>query len=405
MQESIRREDGLASLRRWRDRPVIKVVTGVRRCGKSTLLELFRDDLRADGVPEDRIVSLNLERLADATLAPHYQGLHDTVTARLQPTGTTYVFIDEVQLVPGFEKAIDSLHLDPRIDLYVTGSNATLLSGELATLLSGRYVELSLQPLAFSEFLIGRRAADPTISVERAYQEYSRWGGFPFVTRLIPDDDAVADYLDGILNTVLVKDVMVRQKVSSALALRDLVAYLMSNVGSPTSLRRISNTLTSAGRRPSPNTVENYLTGLLDAYILYPLRPFDVRGLRHLDTPAKYYAVDPGLRAAAVGLRGGDVGHILENVVFLELRRRHKTLWAGRSGEHEIDFVAQEGALTTYYQVAATVRDRETLARELRPLRSIADHHPKVLLTLDADPPITHGGIQQLNVIDWLLRR
>ncbi|MDR3069099.1 MAG: ATP-binding protein [Cellulomonas sp.] len=399
MEELIRRDSGLTALRRWRDQPVIKVVTGVRRCGKSTLLELFRRDLRADGVRDDQIVSLNLESLDDAALASDFRALHDHVVARAAAEGTTYVFIDEVQVVEDFEKAIDSLHLRPGIDLYVTGSNAMMLSGELATRLSGRYVEVPMTPLSFAEYVVGRGSGT---ELDRLYQDFSRWGSFPFVTRLIPDADAVADYLEGILSTVLVKDVMVRQKVANALMLRDVVTFLMGNVGSPTSLRRVANTLASAGRRPSPNTVENYLTGLVDAYVMYPLYAYDVKGLRRLDTPAKYYAVDPGLRAAVVGHRGGDVGHVLENVVFLELRRRHKNLWSGRSGDGEIDFVVQEGAQLTYYQVAATVRDSATLARELAPLQAIRDHHPKYLLTLDQDPPTSHDGIQQRNALDWL---
>jgi predicted AAA+ superfamily ATPase len=399
VEELIRRDSGLTALRRWRDQPVIKVVTGVRRCGKSTLLELFRRDLRADGVRDDQIVSLNLESLDDAALASDFRALHDHVVARAAAEGTTYVFIDEVQVVEDFEKAIDSLHLRPGIDLYVTGSNAMMLSGELATRLSGRYVEVPMTPLSFAEYVVGRGSGT---ELDRLYQDFSRWGSFPFVTRLIPDADAVADYLEGILSTVLVKDVMVRQKVANALMLRDVVTFLMGNVGSPTSLRRVANTLASAGRRPSPNTVENYLTGLVDAYVMYPLYAYDVKGLRRLDTPAKYYAVDPGLRAAVVGHRGGDVGHVLENVVFLELRRRHKNLWSGRSGDGEIDFVVQEGAQLTYYQVAATVRDSATLARELAPLQAIRDHHPKYLLTLDQDPPTSHDGIQQRNALDWL---
>jgi predicted AAA+ superfamily ATPase len=405
--ELIARPGGLAALRRWSDQPVIKVVTGVRRCGKSTLLELFRQELVAAGVPAERIIWLNLEDQAHADLAADYRALHDYVANRLVDDAQTYVFIDEIQVVDQFEKAIDSLHLRPRVDLYVTGSNAQMLSGDLATRLSGRYIDIPLTPLSFAEYATGRRQAaqlGDDVSAVRLYQDFSAWGSFPFALRLLPDQDAVADYLDGLLNTVLVKDVMVRQRVANPLMLRDVTTFVFAQVGSPVSLRRVANTLVSAGRRPSPNTVESYLAGLVDAFVVYPLRAYDVKGLRHLDAPSKYYAVDPGLRAAILGPRGGDVGHVLENIVFLELRRRHRNLWTGRSAVGEIDFVAQDGDTVVYYQVAATVRDTSTLARELAPLKAVEDHYPKVLLTLDPDPPASHDGIRQLNVLDWLLK-
>jgi predicted AAA+ superfamily ATPase len=346
---------------------------------------------------------MNLESMDFAAEAADAAALHAAVVSRLAPTGVNYVFLDEVQTVPQFQKAIDSLHLRDDIDLYVTGSNANLLSGELATLLSGRYIEIPLAPFSFREYISGRSAELSAITPERAYAEFSSSGGFPFVSRLLPDLGGVSDYLDGVLNTVLLKDVMVRQRASNPAMLHDVTRFLMSNVGSPTSLRRVANTLGSAGRAPSPNTVESYLTGLVDAFIIYPLRPVEATGLRHLDTPSKYYCVDLGLRSAVLGWRGGDVGHVLENVVFLELRRRCRNLWFGRSGGGEIDFVAQDDDATTYIQVAATVRDEATLARELAPLKALNNHHPKLLLTLDQDPPASHDGIQQRYVLDWLL--
>lgn len=397
------RSYGLALLRRWRDRPLIKVVTGVRRCGKSTLLELFRRELLAEGIPPDQIVAMNLESPDDARLAPSHLALYDHVVSRLNPNGTTYVFIDEVQLIEGFEKAINGLNLLDQVDVYVTGSNASLLSGELATLLSGRSVEIPLSPFSFGEYLAGRRQRDPATSPDRAFLDFSRSGSFPLTVSLLPDVDAISDYLDGVLNTVLIKDVMVRQGVRDAQALRDVTAFFLENVGNQTSLRRVVNTLESAGRKPSPNTVERYLTGLLDAFILYPLRAYDTKGLRHLDTPAKYYAVDPGLRAAVTRRPSDDVGHVLENIVFLELRRRYRNLWMTRSGGGEIDFVASDETGFTYFQVAATVREQATRERELAPLLAVKDHSPKWLLTLDPDPPMAHEGIQQRYVVDWLL--
>ncbi|MDR1266073.1 MAG: ATP-binding protein [Propionibacteriaceae bacterium] len=403
--ELVDRPDYLARLRRWRDRPVIKVVTGVRRCGKSTLLELYRRELAGEGVPAERIIALNLEDLSLGALTASHQALHDHIAARLAPDGPTYVFLDEVQAVPNFERAIASLQLRPGVDLYVTGSNAHILSGDLATLLSGRYVEVAVLPLSLAEFAAARRAVSPQAAPADLYADYVRFGSFPFVLSLVPDGDAVDDYLGGLLATVLLKDVAVRQKVANARLLQDVTAYLFHNVGSPVSLRRVSDSLTSLGRRPSPHTVESYLTGLIDAYLVYPVAPWDVRGLTHLAIPDKYYVVDPGLRRALVGYAGGDSGHVLENVVFLELRRRHSRVRVGRTGGREIDFVVGQAERTGYFQVAQSVRDPATLERELAPLRAIDDHHPKRLLTLDAEPPISHNGIVQLNVLDWLLGR
>ncbi|MDR3359718.1 MAG: ATP-binding protein [Bifidobacteriaceae bacterium] len=394
----------LAALRRWRDKPIIKVVTGVRRCGKSTLLELFRDELTRTGVAPDQIVHFNLEDLEVQDLATDHRALHRAVLDRRHPTAKTYVFLDEPQTTPEFELAVDSLHLRPELDLYLTGSNAQMLSGDLATRLAGRHVEIQLTPLSFAEFSTGwRQRGFKDAEASKIYSEFTRWGSFPFALTLAPDTTAIDDYLDGLVNTILLKDVAVRQRVANAALLRDVVAFLLSNVGSATSLRRVANALTSAGRGPSPNTIESYLSGLVSAYLMYPLEPRDLAGLRHLDAPKKYYAVDPGLRAAVIGRRRPDTGHMLENTVFLELLRRHRHVWSARAGGGEIDFVAAAGDQLIYIQVAATVRDEATLARELAPLAAVPDHHPKLLLTLDEDPPTSHRGIRQLNALDWLL--
>jgi predicted AAA+ superfamily ATPase len=401
----IDRPAGLAALRRWRDKPVIKVVTGVRRCGKSTLLELFQAELAADGVTLDQIIALNLEDFDLAHLADA-AALHAHITERLVDGRMNYVFVDEVHLAAEFERALDSLHLRADVDLYVTGSNAQMLSGELATRLSGRYVEIELQPLSLAEFAAartGRAEATEDRSPSGLYGNYLRFGGLPLVQELMPDVRAARDYLDGVVSTVLLKDVAVRQSVSNAAMLRDVTAFFFQNVGNLTSLRRVSNALMAASRRPSPNTVESYLTGLVDAYLLYPVERWDVKGLRRLDGPAKYYCVDPGLRASLVGYTGGDAGHVLENIVFLELHRRHGRVRVGQTRGGEIDFIVGEGADLAYYQVAASVHDPTTLARELAPLEAVRDHHPKRLLTLDPEPPTSHGGIIQASVVEWLL--
>jgi predicted AAA+ superfamily ATPase len=401
MAVTVDRPNGLAMLRRWRDRPVIKVVTGVRRCGKSTLLDLFRTELIAGGVPEANTAKLSLEDVDNAELAADHRLLHQWVVSRLAESGTTYVFLDEIQLVDGFEKAVNSLLLRSNVDLYLTGSNASLLSGELATLLAGRYVELPLLPLSFAEFVDGRRHA-PDSSITALYAEYVRFGEFPFVVNLLPDSAAVRDYLQGLLNTVLLKDVVARKGVSNVAALEDVIRFLMHNIGALTSLRRVSAGLDASGRRPSATTVDSYLDALTKAYLFYPVRRWDLKGLRFLAGPEKYYSVDPGLRAALLGFSGGDTGHVLENVVFLELLRRSLSVRTGAAGG-EIYFVVGEGAETAYYQVAETVRDPSTLQRELAPLADLRDHHPKYLLTLDQAPPVSHNGITQLFCLDWLL--
>ena len=407
MREYIAREDDLARLRRWRDKEVVKVVTGVRRCGKSTLLTMFADELREEGIASDRIVLINMEDMALAHLLRDAHAFHDHIASLLSTIGRSYLFIDEIQLVESFETAINSLTINFDVDIYVTGSNAQMLSSDLASRLSGRYIEIHLMPLSFSEFTATRleqSAPGEDLSYPGLYASFIQHGGFPFVQQLIGSPDTVKDYLEGIINTVLIKDVSIRQKVSNIGLLTDVTAFFFHNVGNLTSLRRVADSLGSIGRRPALTTIDTYLDGLVDAFMLYPVRRWNVKGLAFLSGPNKYYAVDTGLRNAMVGYTGGDTGHLLENIVFLELRRRHPDVWVGASPVGEVDFVVPDGANLTYYQVCQSVRSEDTLVRELAPLQSIRDNHPKVLLTLDAEPPISHNGIQQLYALDWLRR-
>jgi len=401
----VAREEDLTRLRRWRDKNIMKVVTGVRRCGKSTLLEMFADELRVQGTANDHIVSLNMEDMALAHLLHDPQTFHDYVAGFLPTSAHSYLFIDEVQLVDSFETAINSLALTFDVDIYLTGSNAQMLSSDLATRLSGRYVEIHLLGLSFNEFASARLDRNEThedLSYPGLFASFVRHGGFPFVQQLIGDPEAVGDYLEGIVNTVLIKDVSVRQKVGNVSLLADVTSYLLHNVGNLTSLRRVADSLVSAGRKPSPSTIDAYLEGLVDAFLLYPVRRWDTKGLKFLTGPEKYYAIDTGLRNAVTGYSGSDSGHLLENIVFLQLRQHHSHVWVGASPAGEVDFVVSDGADLTYYQVAQTVRSPDVLARELAPLQAIKDHHPKVLLTMDAEPPIQHNGIRQLYVLDWL---
>jgi predicted AAA+ superfamily ATPase len=397
-----------ARLAGWRDREVIKVITGVRRCGKSSLLALFRDRLRADGVTEEAIITINLEDPEQFARTPDHLSLYREVVARLAPGMTTYVFIDEVQEVADFERAIDGLHLRGDVDLYVTGSNAHLLSGELATLLSGRYVEIPLLPLSFAEYVTTRRPNlddDPVLRpalLASLFADYVRFGAFPYVTQLQPEIALVRDYLLGILNTVLFKDVVVRRGVSRADTLRDVVAFMLDNVGNLTTPKKIADTLVSSGRKVAPETVTGYLEGLTQSYVLYEARRYDIRGKRLLENTAKYYTVDTGLRTALLGDRRRDDGHLLENVVYLEARRRFQDVYVGKMGPAEVDFVVTTSDGPVYLQVAATVNDPAVLERELAPLRAVPGHYRRILLT--ADPGTwDHDGIRQDCVYDWLL--
>ncbi|MCL2466660.1 MAG: ATP-binding protein [Micrococcales bacterium] len=406
----IDRPADLARLARWRDQDVIKVVTGVRRCGKSSLLALFRDRLRAEGVGDDAIVTVNLEDPEQLARTPDHLSLYREVVGRLATGTTTYVFIDEVQEVDQFERAVDGLHLRDDVDLYVTGSNAHLLSGELATLLSGRYVEIGLLPLSFVDYVRARRPGlddDPTLRqglLASLFADFVRFGAFPYVTRLQPDIDLVRDYLTGILNTALLKDVVARRKIARADTLRDVVAFMLDNVANLTTTKKIADTLTSSGRRVAPETVAGYLTGLTDSYVLYEARRYDIRGKRLLENTAKYYAVDTGLRTAVLGDRPRDDGHLLENVVYLELRRRFAEVYVGKLGPTEVDFIAHDpiDRSPVYIQVAHTVTDPHVLARELATLTAVPAHYPRLLLTADLGT-VDHDGIRQTCVYDWLL--
>lgn len=407
----IDRPSYLEKLWKWKDRDVIKVVTGVRRCGKSTLLALFAERLRACGVPAERIVSINFERLENECLLD-YRVLHEEILSRAStpsasagadaPAGpTTYVLLDEMQNVPEFQRALDSLCVRPNIDLYVTGSNALLLGGTLATLLSGRYVEVRMSPLSFAEYRAAR--AGEAASARRLYGRFIRDGAFPATLVFAQDEDSLHDYLEGILSTVLFKDVAQRLNVSNTLALDALTRFMFDNIGNLTSAKRISDTLAAEGVRISPNTVSEYLSGLTNSYVLYPAKRYDVRGRRLLKLQEKYYAVDMGMRRMLLSNQLRDQGRILENVVFLELMRRNAQVFVGRVGELEVDFVVEGSRGRSYYQVSESVSDERTLARELASLRAIADNHPKTLLTLDDVDPVSHDGIMQVNVLDWLL--
>lgn len=397
----VQRKEYLDKLIEWREKQIIKVVTGVRRCGKSTLLSLYIDYLKASGVSDEQIVAVNLEDIEYENLLD-YKPLYNYIKERLVRGKYTYVFIDEVQQCKSFEKAVDSLFIKDNVDVYITGSNANMLSGELATLLSGRYVEITMLPLSFSEYLEFTEGKD----IKSSFTDYLRFGSFPYVASLKKSDTVISTYIDGIYNTILIKDVATREGITDISILESIVKFLCSNIGSPVSVKRISDAINSSGRKISVNTVDNYLRALNQSYIFYKVDRYDIRGKRCLKTLGKYYIVDTGLRNMLSAGSSSDLGHLLENIVYLELLRRGYKVNIGKLAEKEVDFVACNTDGMEYYQVSASVLDDGTLLRELEPLRKIPDNHPKYLLTLDDIIPNTnYDGIRQVNLLDWLLRK
>lgn len=397
----IQRQNYIDKLIAFKDKEIIKVITGIRRSGKSTLLKIFQDYLRTNGITEKQIISLNLEDYDNKSLKDETQ-LYKFIKSRLNNGCKTYLFIDEIQQCPNFPAIIDSLTLNPDIDIYITGSNAKLLSGEIATLLTGRYVEISILPLSFKEYL---SAFPETKYLMPIYNQYSVYGAFPYTLQLLQQPNTITDYLKSLYNTIVVKDITNRHKIQDTLILENIVEFLFDNIGNPVSAKKIADTLTANGRKIDGKTVDKYLSALLESFIIYRAQRYDLKGRQYLKTQEKYYVADPGLRYALLGKSGQDVGHVLENIVYLELIRRGYTVYVGKLNSLEIDFVAMNTEGINYFQVSASVRDTGTLERELSPLQKIKDNYPKFLLTLDEDPDGNYSGIQRLNVLSWLLNK
>ncbi len=398
----ISREQYIQNLVALRDKQIIKVVTGVRRCGKSTLFELYIDYLKQTGVKDCQIISINLEALENSALLD-YNSLYNHICSSLVPDKTNYIFIDEIQKCHGFEKAVDSLFIKKNCDVYITGSNAYLLSGELATLLSGRYIQIDMLPFSFKEYYSSAKANGKTKS--EAFAEYLKYGSFPYVAYLESNEKTINQYIEGIYNTILIKDVATREKINDVSILESILKTLASSIGIPISTKKISDTLISAGRKISPNTVEAYIRALTDSYIIYNAARYDIKGRQVLKTLGKYYFVDTGIRNHIISQSASDIGHLLENVVYLELLRRKSKVNIGKISEKEVDFVTTDMNEVEYYQVCASVLDEKTLERELSAFRDIKDNHPKYLLTLDdIGNGANYAGIRQINIIDWLLQ-
>ena len=395
----IERTEYLEELKRWKDKDLIKVITGIRRCGKSTLFELFINYLKENNVNEKQIIHINLED-ADYDFK-NYKELYNYISKKLDSEKQYYVFLDEVQNVSEFQKAVDSLYIKKNVDVYITGSNAYLLSGELATLLSGRYVEIKMLPLSFKEYI----SAFNDKNYQQLFLNYMKNGGMPGnISILKSNPNDIDKYLDGIFSTIVYKDIMARNKISDKLLLESVLKFIFDSIGSPVSAKKISDTLTSKGISTSNHTVENYIVAFLESFLIYKAERFDVKGKNILARDYKYYAVDTGLRSFLLGKKAdSDMGHILENIVYLELLRRGYKVYVGKVDNLEVDFVAENRDGLNYFQVALSVRDEKVLARELRSLEKTGDHYPKVLLTLDMDLETDYNGITKMNVIDWLL--
>jgi hypothetical protein len=398
----IQRKVYLDKLIAFKEKQLIKVVTGVRRCGKSTLFELYIDYLKSVGVQEDQIVQVNLEELESEELLD-YRELYRYLSKKRCQEKVTYIFIDEVQNCQNFEKAVDSLFVKKNVDVYITGSNAYMLSGELATLLSGRYVTIDMLPLSFKEYFEARGESDHS-STEEFFQEYLKHGSFPYVVMMERVEKDIKTYLEGIYHSILIKDIAKREAITDITLLEKIIKMLASSIGNPISIKKISDTINSSGRKISVNTVERYIRALCDSYIFYKVDRYDIKGRQHLKTLGKYYIVDSGIRSLLIAQSAADFGHILENIVFLELKRRGYQVNIGKLAEKEVDFVADTYDGLSYYQVAATVLDENTLKREIDPLMKIQDNYPKVLLTMDRiGAGSNYEGIRQINVLDWLL--
>ncbi len=395
----IERKEYLDELKKWMNKDLIKVVTGIRRCGKSTLFELFISYLKETGISDEQIIQINLES-ADYDFKD-YKELYQYIVSKLSDDKNYYVFLDEVQNVVAFQKAVDSLYIKKNVDVYITGSNAYLLSGELATLLSGRYIEIKMLPLSFREYV----TAFDEDNYYQLFLNYMKNGGMPGEIDILKSNpDGVDKYLDGIFSTIVYKDIMARKNIVDKMLLESVLKFIFDSVGSSVSPKKISDTLTSKGISTSNHTVDHYINAFLESFLIYKVERFDVKGKNLLAREYKFYVVDTGLRSYLLGKKADrDMGHILENIVYLELIRRGYKVYVGKVDDGEIDFVAQNREGLKYYQVALTVRDDLVLERELKSLQKTGDYYPKYLLTLDMDLNADYDGIKKINVVDWLL--
>lgn len=446
----VQRREYLEQLILWKHEKVIKVITGIRRCGKSTLLQQYQDWLRGRGIEKEQILSINFEDLEYEPLLD-YRALYKFLKERLCNGKMTYVFLDEIQKVDSFQKVVDSLYIQENVDICITGSNSYILSGDLATLLTGRYVEISILPLSYREYC--EAVGQP--STDTLFADYLKYGGFPYLASMrhmeegLPlenghsmeeglslgkkhsmekrhsmekqhsmekrhsMEEKAGIYLEGIYNTVIINDIEERQrrkesdpakrKINDIALLKSIAKYLSSVIGSPVSVKSVTDYLTSNGRRVSQNTISDYMEALTESYVFYAVERFDLVGKQLLKANRKFYIADLGIRNHILPRAGYDLGFSIENVVYFELRRRGYRVTIGKLGNTEVDFVAEKGGSLAYFQVTASLTDRETFEREIRPLRGIRDNYPKTILTLDRFTLGNYDGILAENLVDWLM--
>lgn len=394
----IERASYLNKLIAFKDKNLIKVITGIRRCGKSTIMEIYRDWLKEQGVSTDQIVYLNFEDYDNFELR-NPKNLYAYIKPLLIEDKMNYLFFDEIQHVQDFPDIINSLNLKPNVDIYITGSNAYMLSSEIATLLSGRYIEIAMQPLSFKEYVDGTGEYD---NLQKAYNDYITRSSFPYTLELNTNSE-VSDYLTGLYNTIVVKDIMSRKRLPDVMMLESVIRFTADNIGNILSTKRIADIMTADGRKIDQKTVERYLNSLCETFFVYEVKRYNIKGKQLLKTLGKYYLVDIGLRRMLLGSRSFDAGRILENVVYLELLHRQKKVYVGKNDNLKVDFVAIDENNIAYYQVAATVRDESTLKRELASLQQINDQYPKYILTLDDDPVADYDGIKRINALKWMM--
>ena len=395
----IERNEYLDVLKRFKDKDLIKFITGIRRCGKSTLFEIYKEYLLENGVDNSQIISINLEDLKYSFIE-NYMDLYNYINDNLKSDKKNYLFIDEVQIIKYFEKAVDSIYLNKNVDIYITGSNANLLSSELATLLSGRYIEVKMLPLSFKEYKSAINIEDN----EELYKKYISFGSFPYILNFDNEDDASL-YISNLYNDLIIKDIMTRKGISDEAMLKSVATFALDNISNLVSSNNIANTMTSNGRPINVKTVEKYLEAFTEAFLLYKASRYDIKGKQYLKTIDKYYVSDLGLRYFILGRKIGDRGYILENVIYLELKRRGYDVYVGKMDDLEVDFVAIKDTGKIYVQVCETLKDNtnNTLQRELNSLRKINDNYEKIILTLDKMPTSNEEGIIVKNTLDWLL--
>jgi len=402
----INRPEYLKDLFLFKDKPLVKIITGVRRCGKSTLLELYRQELQKQGIEPSQIQAYNFEDLENEPLK-NYKKLHDHVAGNLVKNKKNYIFLDEIQIVPEFGKAVDSLYLKKNVDIYLTGSNSRMQSKDIANQIERQYVSMHMFPLSFKEYMSAYPHPD---SLDRAFNDYVQYGAFPEVSNFLNTTEnktelqqVIKTYLSDLYDKIVLKDIVENKGISNTSRLESVIRFMAGNIGSETSINNISKTMTADGRKIDTHTTENFIDAFCDSFILYKADRYDIKGKKLLKTLSKYYLVDTGFRYILLGDKKNDTGHILENIVYMELLRRGYNVYIGKVGEQQVDFVVEGNDGTEYYQVSQTVQDENTLARELAPLNAIRDHSPKFLLTRDYEPNKSHNGIKQLNVLEWLL--